>query len=79
MSRQDILQEALELPPDERAALAHDLWDSLHAEETDEDRDAAWDAEIKRRLDAYDRGEVKAVSGAEAFAKLRARSRGSAA
>jgi putative addiction module component (TIGR02574 family) len=66
-----------QLSPDERAALAHELWDSLHADETNEDREAAWEAEIKRRLDAYDRGDVTAVPGAEAFATLRARARGS--
>lgn len=33
--------------------------------------DAAWDAEIGRRLAAYDRGEVSALSGEDVFARAR--------
>lgn len=34
--------------------------------------DLAWEAEIRRRLDAYHRGELKPVPAAEVFAKARA-------
>jgi putative addiction module component (TIGR02574 family) len=34
--------------------------------------DAAWAAEINRRLAAYDRGEVIALSAEDVFAKARA-------
>jgi putative addiction module component (TIGR02574 family) len=43
-----LLEEALKLELDERAALAADLIESLDPE-TDEDAEAAWAAEIGRR------------------------------
>jgi putative addiction module component (TIGR02574 family) len=45
---QHVLDEALKLSPEERAALAHDLLASLDGE-PDEDVDAAWAAEAERR------------------------------
>jgi putative addiction module component (TIGR02574 family) len=42
-----VLEEALKLPADERAALAAELIVSL--EDTDEDVQRAWAAEIERR------------------------------
>jgi len=45
----ELLKEALKLPPEARAALAGSLLDSLD-QEVDEDKEAAWHAEIDRRL-----------------------------
>lgn len=52
-----LLKEALQLPSAARAALATKLIDSLDAE-VDEDTEAAWHAEINRRLTEIDEGRV---------------------
>jgi len=44
----ELLKRALELPVDERAALANTLLDSL--ETVDHSVEAAWDEEVARRL-----------------------------
>lgn len=54
----DLLKEALKLPPEARAALAGSLLDSLD-QEVDEDAEAAWHTEIDRRLRELDSGEEK--------------------
>jgi putative addiction module component (TIGR02574 family) len=56
----EILQDALELPVEARAALAGSLIESLD-EEVDEDAEEQWSAEIARSVDEVDRGEVKLV------------------
>lgn len=55
-----ILESAMKLPSEARAALAGSLIESLD-EQTDEDAEAAWSAEIARRLREIDEGKVKAV------------------
>ena len=57
---QDIIDTALALPEADRADIAATLIRSLETE-TDADADAMWAAEIQRRLDAIDRGEVRLV------------------
>ena len=64
----DLTQRGLALPEDDRARLAEVLLASLGAEPASE-VEAAWDQEIRRRLAAYDRGEVKAIDAEEVFAK----------
>jgi putative addiction module component (TIGR02574 family) len=59
-----LLDEALQLPSTEREALAGKLFDSLQAD--DPDAEAAWQAEIERRIGELDRGEVKSLSWEEA-------------
>lgn len=61
----DILEEALQLPPEGRAALATRLIESLDGE-VDEDAEAAWSVEISRRLGELDSGVVKAIGWAAA-------------
>jgi putative addiction module component (TIGR02574 family) len=61
----EILHEALELPPDERAALAGSLIESLD-EGFDADAEAAWDAEIARRVAEIDAGAVRLIPWADA-------------
>lgn len=63
---------ALQLPRSERAWLAERLISSL---DQDEEIVAAWDEEIRRRLEEYDAGLVKAIPAEEALAQLRARNR----
>lgn len=65
----EILREALELPPEARAALAGSLIDSLDAE-VDDGAEAAWDTEIARRLRDLDDGRTTLVPWAEARRRL---------
>ncbi len=60
-----LLTEALKLSPEERAALAASLLDSLE-EPVDEDVEAAWAAEIARRVRELESGAVTPVPWAEA-------------
>jgi putative addiction module component (TIGR02574 family) len=66
--------EALDLPPSDRAALAHRLIVSLddYPDEDPADVELAWEQEIQVRLDEYRRGEVQTISSADVFAKARA-------
>lgn len=65
----DLLKEALKLPPEARSALAGSLLDSLD-QEVDEDAEAAWHAEIDRRLRELDSGTVKPVPWFEARRRI---------
>jgi putative addiction module component (TIGR02574 family) len=67
---QDVIARAKALPPDERQVVVDELLQSLNAPAS-EALDASWEAEIRRRLDAYDRGEVQAIDAVEVFAKAR--------
>jgi putative addiction module component (TIGR02574 family) len=60
-----LLEEALKLSPEVRAALAASLLESLD-EGVDEDAEAAWAAEITKRLRELDTGAVAAVPWSEA-------------
>jgi putative addiction module component (TIGR02574 family) len=57
---EELLQSALALPESERAELTASLIRSLDAE-TDDDVDPAWAAEIQRRSESIDQGEVKLI------------------
>ena len=59
---------ALALPPAERARLAQRLIESL---DDDPEVEEAWSAEIKRRLDAIDRGEVEMIPAEEVLSEAR--------
>ncbi len=67
----ELAQRGKRLPPAERERLVDELLVSLN-EPAVAHLDAAWSAEIERRLAAYDRGEVQALSADEVFAKARA-------
>lgn len=54
----DVLADALRLEPDARAELAAELLASLDGPE-DSDAEAAWDAEIERRVAAIEAGTMK--------------------
>ena len=62
----EVLEEALSLPPAERAELADRLLTSLDAA-LDDRIDKLWAQEAEDRLDAFERGEIKAVSAREVF------------
>jgi putative addiction module component (TIGR02574 family) len=65
----EILKEALDLPPEARAALADSLWESLDSE-VDSDAEAKWRKEIQRRLADLDSGSVTAVPWSQARLQL---------
>ena len=68
---QVLLSEALELSPSERALLAARLIDSLDPT-VDSVNDAAWEAEIARRLTEIDSGRVTLVSWDAVRARMQA-------
>lgn len=68
----NLLKEALKLPPEARAALAGSLLDSLD-QEVDENAEAAWQVEIDRRLRELDSGTVKPVPWSEARRRISGR------
>ena len=68
-TNEEILEQLLSLPVETRARLAHQLLESL--EPANERNHQLWAEEVESRLDAYDRGELKAVPGEEVFARLR--------
>lgn len=63
-------RDALVLPPDQRVALAYRLLVSVEPE-PEPGAEAAWDAEIVRRIARFDAGESKPIPAAEVFARLR--------
>ena len=67
-----LLEEALRLPAEARAALAGTLLESLD-EKRDEDAEVAWAEEISRRVQAIDSGKTKLVPWAEARKRILAR------
>ena len=68
------LDLALELPPQDRAALAHDLLASLDGP-ADANADEAWEAEVTRRLDELESGKAHTVDADEALRRIDARLR----
>jgi len=64
-----LTHEALELPVQERAKLAHVLISSIE-EVTAEDMSSAWDAELKKRVREIREGRVKGILAEEVFANL---------
>ncbi len=72
--RDRIVELALQLDDDDRAYVADVLERSLLAPgSNDADKSAAeWSAEIDRRIDAYDRGEVQAITVEESLERIRA-------
>jgi putative addiction module component (TIGR02574 family) len=71
-----ILDEALRLPPEARAALAGHLIESLD-DSVDEDAEAEWGKEIARRIDELDSGTVKTIPWSVARRQILGRSGGS--
>ncbi len=68
----DLLQKALSLTEEERAALAGSLLDSLDAT-VDEGAENAWDQEIARRMADIDSGKAKTVPWEEVRGKISSR------
>jgi putative addiction module component (TIGR02574 family) len=62
---------ALELPLTDRAALIDRLFDSIDSEVDRIGIQKKWIAESEARIEAFDRGELKAVDGPAALVELR--------
>ena len=65
-----VVDEALDLPADERIGLVDRILASLNLP-TRPDIDKLWADESERRVAQIDRGEVELVPGEEVFAKIR--------
>jgi putative addiction module component (TIGR02574 family) len=65
----EILNAALALPTEARAAVAGSLLESLDTE-VDEDAEAAWASEVNRRVAELDSGRVKITPWAEVRCRL---------
>ncbi len=65
-----LLDEILQLPKDERERIAEEVWLSLHDEDEEGDVEAAWDEEIKKRLDEIDSGKVEMVPFDEVMSQI---------
>jgi len=70
----ELSRRATELSPEERAQLAEMLLESL-TEAIPPDVEAAWEAEVRDRIAAYERGEARTVPAEEVFAEARRRTR----
>jgi putative addiction module component (TIGR02574 family) len=68
----ELLNEALKLPTEARAALADSLLDSLDVE-VDEDAEQAWRQEIHQRLQEIDNGAVELIPWPDAQQRLQSR------
>jgi putative addiction module component (TIGR02574 family) len=62
---EQVLNEALSLPPSERAQLAERLFSSLDISQ--EELDRLWAKEADSRIDAYEHGELKAIPAHKVF------------
>lgn len=65
----ELSAQAKALPPEERARLAEELLASLDPHETEVE--AAWDEELRRRIDEVERGTVELIPADQAFAQFR--------
>lgn len=65
----ELTERAKALSPEDRARLAEVLLASLDPSE--EEVDAAWDAEIRKRIADVENGSVRLIPGDEAFAQVR--------
>lgn len=74
MTLAELIAKARELAPADRVKLAHELLDSVEeSAEPDPAIDAAWQAELRRRIDDIESGRVRLVDGRETLRIARAR------
>ncbi len=67
---EEISRQALALAPQERVRLAEELLATVH-QAPDAAVDAAWDEEIRRRLDEVDNAGAALIPAEEVFTELR--------
>ena len=66
---EQILREALDLPPVDRAELVEQILASFEFPAR-KDIDAAWGRESEDRIDAYERGEIGSSPAGEVFREI---------
>ena len=66
----ELVERGLSLEPEDRSRLVELLLESLN-EPPLPNVEAAWDEEIKRRVAAYERGEVETYAAEDVFAEAR--------
>jgi putative addiction module component (TIGR02574 family) len=71
-SAAQILKDALELAPVDRAEMIERLFQSFDAS-GDRRVDAAWSEEIESRIDAYDQGRIAASRAEDVLARINQR------
>ena len=65
----ELSRKAHSLPPEERIRLAEELISSV--QDSDEEVEAAWEEEIKRRLEGVESGAAELIPAEEVFAEIR--------
>ena len=63
-----VLEEVMELDRESQITIAEKILANVSGSE---EHDAAWRAEIRRRVAAYERGEMKTVDAEESVARMR--------
>ena len=66
----ELSAKAKDLPVEERAQLAQELFESVERE-SDTEVQTAWETEIASRIARYERGEAKLIPAEEVFAAAR--------
>ena len=66
---EELSRKALSLAPEERVRLAEALLATV--QEVDDEVEAAWDAEIERRVGDIDQGRAKLIPAEEVFTEVR--------
>ena len=66
----ELLEKALALSSEERGQLIDRLVESLDGEPADPGAEAAWDEEIKRRVEDIRSGRVKTIPGEEVLREM---------
>jgi putative addiction module component (TIGR02574 family) len=66
----DVESQVRQLAPRDRARLAEVLLESL-AEVSSPSVEAAWDAEIRKRIAEFERGDLELIPAEEVFARAR--------
>jgi putative addiction module component (TIGR02574 family) len=72
-TKDELLTDVLQLPPEERAEVAHKLLLSLDGDTDDVNAEAAWSQELERRAEDIRQGRVKTVSWEDVEARITAR------
>ena len=66
----ELAQRVRALPPEDRARLAEDLLSTLQ-DKPDPKVEAAWDAEMRCRIEDIDSGRVPTIAAGQVFADVR--------
>lgn len=66
---QQVLENAIHLPPVERAELVEQILSSFDRPSRDE-IDALWAKEAEDRIDAYEQGKIKAIPASQVFERI---------